>query len=87
MKAKSAVTINRPLDEVSSRWPEAESPLTDEAAEVSYAPAPGDRGTEVRVTLTAGGGLGDKVAALLGSDPQRRLDDALRRFKQIRGNR
>jgi hypothetical protein len=83
MKAKSAVTIRRPLEEVSSRWPEAESPLTDEAVEVTYAPAPGDRGTEVRVTLGGRSGLGDKLAALLGSDPQRRLDDALRRFKQV----
>jgi hypothetical protein len=30
-----------------------------------------------------GGGLGQKVAAAVGTDPQRQLDDALRRFKQV----
>jgi hypothetical protein len=27
--------------------------------------------------------LGQKVAAAVGTDPQRQLDDALRRFKQV----
>jgi uncharacterized membrane protein len=60
--------------------------LTDEEPEISYAPAPGDRGTEVRVSLgkSAGGGvLGRAAAAVVGADPQRQLDDALRRFKQL----
>ena len=54
--------------------------------QVAYAPAPGDRGTEVRVRLdqqAAGGVIGQKIAALAGTDPQRQLDDALRRFKQV----
>ena len=86
MKAKSAVTINRPLDEVSSRWPEAES-----AADRPRRPksptlrrrvtgAPRSRGD----IETAGGGLGEQGrGSVWASDPQRRLDDALRRFKQI----
>ena len=40
----------------------------------------------MRVVLdesASGGGLGNKVAAVLGKDPQRRLDDAVRRFKQL----
>jgi uncharacterized membrane protein len=86
MGASSAITINRSEEEITSRLREAEPPLTDEAAKISYGPAPGDRGTEVRVRLdksAPGGAVGQKVAAVIGSDPQRQLDDALRRFKQL----
>jgi uncharacterized membrane protein len=84
MSASSAITINRPQEEIAARLGEAESPLSDDDAEVSYAPAPGDRGTEVRVRLpNARNGLGQKVAAVMGVDAQRGLDDALRRFKQL----
>jgi uncharacterized membrane protein len=86
MSASSAVTINRSQEEIMARLPEAEPPLSDEAAQVSFAPAPGNRGTEVRVVLdksAPGGALGQKVAAAVGTDPQRQLDDALRRFKQV----
>jgi uncharacterized membrane protein len=86
MTASSAVTINCSQEEIVRRLPEAEPPLSDDAAQLSYAPAPGNRGTEVRVVLdksAPGGVLGQKVAAALGTDPQRQLDDALRRFKQL----
>ena len=86
MTASSAVTINCSQEEIVARLPEAEPPLSDDVAQLSYAPAPGSRGTEVRVVLdksAPGGGLGQKVAAALGTDPQRQLDDALRRFKQL----
>jgi len=86
MTASSAVTINCSQEEIVRRLPEAEAPLSDDTAQLSYAPAPGNRGTEVRVVLdksAPGGGLGQKVAAALGTDPQRQLDDALRRFKQL----
>ena len=71
MSAASAVTINRSQDEIMARLPEAEPPLSDEAARVSFAPAPGNRGTEVRVVLdktAPGGRLGQKVAAAVGTE-------------------
>ena len=86
MTASSATTINRSQEEIMARLPEAEPPLSDDLAQISYAPAPGNRGTEVRVILdksAPGGGLGQKVPAACGTDPQRQLDDALRRFKQL----
>ncbi len=86
MKARSAVTINRSQQEVASQLDRAESPLTDDGVEISYAEAPGDRGTEMRVVLdqsVPGGPIGKAAAAVAGTDPQRRLDDALRRFKQL----
>jgi uncharacterized membrane protein len=84
MSASSAITINRPQAEIAARLSQADPPLSDEDAEISYTPAPGDRGTEVRVLLpNTPGGLGQKVAAVMGVDAQRELDDALRRFKQL----
>lgn len=86
MAASSAITINRSQEEIAARLSRADPPLTDAEAEVSYTLAPGGRGTEVRVRLAKsapGGALGQKVAAVVGTDPQRQLDDALRRFKQL----
>ena len=83
---RAAVTINRSQDQVSSRMAEADPPLSGGDVQVSYTPAPGARGTEVRVEWTpeqGGGVLGRTAATLAGSGPQQQLDDALRRFKQL----
>jgi uncharacterized membrane protein len=53
---------------------------------VRFGPAPGGRGTEVRVELTyepPGGALGNTVARLLGQEPRQQVTDDLRRFKQV----
>jgi uncharacterized membrane protein len=56
------------------------------SGEVRFIPAPGDRGTEIHVTLTyelPGGSLGKAVAKYFGEEPSQQLDDDLRRFKQV----
>lgn len=53
---------------------------------VRFAPAPGDRGTEVTVELEftpPAGKLGAAVAKLLGEHPQQQARDDLRRCKQL----
>ncbi|RBY74730.1 cyclase [Geodermatophilus sp. TF02-6] len=53
---------------------------------VEFRPAPGDRGTEVRVRLTyaqPGGRVGKVVAKLFGEDPEQQVRDDLARFKQV----
>ena len=53
---------------------------------VHFTPAPGDRGTEVRVELhydVPGGRAGAKLARLLGEEPHQQVEDDLRRFKQV----
>lgn len=82
---KAAVTIRRDEAEIRSRLPEADPPLSTDDVSVTFAPAPGDRGTEVRAVLEKGGaGPLSKVAgAVTGTDPERRLTDAMRRFKQL----
>ena len=53
---------------------------------VDLSPAPGARGTEVRVHLSysvPGGRAGRAVARLLGEEPHQQVEDDLRRFKQV----
>ena len=56
------------------------------AGEVRFSPAPGDRGTEVRVTIEYDppfGKLGSKVAMLFREEPGQQVQDDLRHFKQV----
>ena len=53
---------------------------------VDLTPAPGGRGTEVRVHLTyavPGGRAGRAAARLMGEEPHQQVEDDLRRFKQV----
>jgi len=82
---KAAVTIRRDEAEILARLDEADSPLSTEDVIVSLAPAPGGRGTEVRAVLEqrTSGPLAKVAGAVTGTDPGRRLTDAMRRFKQV----
>jgi uncharacterized membrane protein len=56
------------------------------AGTVRFQPAPGGRGTEVRVTLEYDppfGKLGSKVAMLFREEPGQQVQDDLRHFKQV----
>ncbi|WP_141204943.1 SRPBCC family protein [Streptomyces griseorubiginosus] len=67
-------------------WRSVEGADIDNSGEVRFTPAPGDRGTEIRVTLRydlPGGALGKAAARYFGEEPHQQLDDDLRRFKQI----
>jgi uncharacterized membrane protein len=67
-------------------WRSREDADVPNEGEVRFAPAPGDRGTEVHVRLRyhpPAGALGDTVAKLLGESPIQQIKDDLRRFKQI----
>jgi uncharacterized membrane protein len=86
MSVRAAITIKRTQEDIARLVGSADYEPFGDDAEVTYAPAPGGRGTEVRVVLrkgAPGGAVGQLVAAVVGSDPKRQLDDALRRLKQI----
>jgi uncharacterized membrane protein len=85
----AAITVYRAREEVERLW---RSPgygseyIDDSNASVAFAPAPGDRGTEILVELEdsgRGGKLGEVVGAVVGSEPLAKLKDELRRFKQL----
>ncbi|MET8116493.1 SRPBCC family protein [Streptomyces prasinus] len=67
-------------------WRSADGADIDNSGEVRFVPAPGGRGTEIRVTLRydlPGGALSKTAARYFGEEPHQQLDDDLRRFKQI----
>lgn len=78
------VVEDRPNELIAWRsLPGADVPNT---GSVSFAPAPGDRGTEVRVELRydpPAGKLGALVAKLFGEEPNQQARDDLRAFKQV----
>lgn len=54
--------------------------------DIRFTPAPGDRGTEVHVTLRywlPAGKFAEAAARYFGEEPHQQLDDDLRRFKQV----
>lgn len=67
-------------------WRSVEDADVPNEGEVAFRPAPGGRGTEVRVRMAyspPAGAVGAAFAKLLGSDPGQRMVSDLRRLKQI----
>jgi uncharacterized membrane protein len=88
MKEHAAITLLRPPDEVQRLWQDPDlhpSYLDEISAQVTFAPAPGDRGTEIHVTVepsAPGGKVGEVVGKVRGAMPRAKAMDELRRFKQ-----
>ena len=81
---EAEVTEDRPAERIG--WRSLPGGEVETSGVVTFAPAPGGRGTEVRVELgysPPAGLLGATVAWLFGEDPKHQLDDDLRRFKQV----
>lgn len=58
----------------------------DNAGSVQFKPAPGDRGTEVKVVTAynpPAGAIGDAIATLFGENPKQQIGDDLARFKML----
>jgi uncharacterized membrane protein len=78
------VTDDRPNQLIA--WRSTEHADVDNAGAVHFAPAPGGRGTEVRVEMRynpPGGAIGAIVAKLFGEAPEQQVYDDLRALKQI----
>jgi uncharacterized membrane protein len=88
MSQKAAITVLCPPEEAQRLWESSEyKPEYAEStgAEVRFTKAPGDRGTEIHISLDKSppaGRLGEAVQKLRGSEPHAKLMDDLRRFKQ-----
>jgi uncharacterized membrane protein len=79
----AGLVIDRPNEMIS--WRSLSSSVVDHRMTVALSDAPGG-GTEVLVELdyeTPTGALGRTVAKALGERPQRRIEDDLRRFRQV----
>lgn len=78
------ITDDRPAERIS--WRSTGDTEVPNEGEVRFAAAPGQRGTELHVTLrysVPAGRLGRLAARYFGEEPHQQLDDDLRRFKQI----
>ena len=88
MKEHASITLLRPPDEVQRLWRDSDlhpAYLDEIDAQVAFKPAPGDRGTEIHVTLeqdAPGGKVGEVVDKVRGAMPRAKAMDELRRFKQ-----
>jgi len=81
MSDHAAITVHRAREEVERLWRESQHSLAGHAT-VSFADAPGDRGTEIHVELSPSG-LSATVSKLIGGGPAlAKVKDELRRFKQ-----
>jgi uncharacterized membrane protein len=88
MKHRAAITLLHPPDEVQRLWQDSDLHphyLDEIDARVTFEPAPGDRGTEIHVTIehdAPGGKVGEVVDKVRGAMPRAKAMDELRRFKQ-----
>jgi uncharacterized membrane protein len=67
-------------------WASIEGADVDNSGFVRFRPAPGDRGTEVKVVIEyapPGGVVASALAKLFGEEPEQQIGDDLRRFKMM----
>jgi uncharacterized membrane protein len=91
VSAPGGFTVDWDAEVIADRAPEligwrARGGGIDHAGSVRFEPAPGGRGTIVRVQLQynpAGGHITSAVARLFGEEPDQQIHDDLRRFKQL----
>jgi hypothetical protein len=76
MTNKTAITVDRPLEEVRSLFGDPDW-AREHDAQISFREAPGDRGTEIHAELRSTG-----IAGKLKGTPLATVKDELRRFKQ-----
>ena len=81
-----AITINRSINDVEEFWQrKPQLPEALQVCTVEFRPAPGARGTEIRVHAEytpTGGRIGDALARLFTKDPGSQLRSDLRHVKQ-----
>lgn len=78
------ITEDRPNELIA--WRSLEGSDVDNSGSVRFEPAPGNRGTIVKVEINytpPGGSLGSLVAKLFGEEPGQQAQESLRTFKQL----
>jgi uncharacterized membrane protein len=81
---EAEITEDRPGELIA--WRSVDGSEVQHSGSVTFQPAPGDRGTEVKVDLEydpPGGKFGSTIAKLFGEEPSVQVADDLRRFKQV----
>jgi uncharacterized membrane protein len=84
MKWEAEITEDQPNQRIA--WQTVEGSSVDHRGSVTFRPAPGDRGTRVRVELTyapPAGQIGRWMAKLFGEEPEQQVRSDLRKFKRL----
>jgi uncharacterized membrane protein len=84
VKWDAEITGDEPGRRIS--WKSLPGADVDNSGTVHFSPAPGDRGTEVRVVMhydVPGGRVGRVLAKAFGEEPEQQVRDDLRRLKQV----
>ncbi len=91
-KAPAGMTVSWEAEIIEDRedesivWRSLPGSTIQNSGSVRFSPAPGARGTEIRVQLQyspPAGTLGRNIAWMFGEEPESQIHDDLRRFKQI----
>jgi uncharacterized membrane protein len=85
MKAEWDAEIINEIPNELIAWRSVEGSKVQNAGSVHFTPAPGNRGTVVRVILRydpPGGALGAAIAKVFGEEPSHQIGEDLRRLKQ-----
>lgn len=81
---EAQITDDEPNERIA--WQSLPGSSIENGGSVEFQPAPGERGTEVRVTISyrlPGGALGKALGTLFGESADQQVNDDLRRFKQL----
>jgi uncharacterized membrane protein len=81
---EAEIVVDRPNEEIA--WRSLKGALVPNQGSVRFTPAPGGRGTEVRVELQyepPAGVVGAAIAKFFGEEPKQQIQGDLRRFKQM----
>ena len=84
----AAITVLRPVDEIERLWQSEDmrpAGYESEDSRVRFRRAPGDRGTEISITIatTPAGSLGKIAQKVKSANPRAKAMDDLRQFKQL----
>ncbi len=85
-KVEWEAEITEDIPEALISWCSLPSSMVPNGGSVRFRPAPGDRGTEIRVHLkydVPGGAIAKAFGMLFGEEPTLQVADDLRRFKQM----
>ncbi len=67
-------------------WTSVEDSQIEHSGFVRFQPAPGDKGTEVKLVIEydlPGGAIGETLTKLFGENPKQQIGDELARFKML----
>jgi hypothetical protein len=89
LSSHATITVLKGKEELQHLWQDRKDPIwsEDDGDEVTFSPAPGDRGTEIHISLAgaekSSGPIAQVSQKFTASGTRAKAMDELRRFKQL----